>query len=95
MIGLYDGIGKALILSLFFTIFIPIMTVLYISQFSFFNRLNKIKKSIILIIIFFIMGIITFLIVRNFRVKSFDGLFLISITLIVVNVYLKWIKPKH
>lgn len=87
MIGL-DGIGVFLALSLFFIIFVPIITLILLSHLNLFDSFKKIIKIIISGIVFLLISILVLIIIRNFQFSCFKYLLIYSIALSLIVLLL-------
>lgn len=92
MTGINFGIGSLLAISLFYVFFVPIITIVLLNSFKFFNKYNESTKILIYTILFIFFFSVTFIIIRSFHSKSFKFLFFFIIISIILFVVQKKVK---
>jgi hypothetical protein len=80
MTGLYDGIGTAILLSLFLWVFVPFMSLLLLKELGLFRSFNKTELRIFLqVLIFIFLAVITLLVLRSAPYVAMDWVFLFGL----------------
>lgn len=89
MIGLYSGIGVALLLSFFTILISPLLTVLTLKECGLLNNLTYIQRFIIFAFIYLVLASGVLLIIRKFSYESIDWLLLFTIIIGLFYVFLR------
>ena len=87
MTGMDFGFDILIGLSLFFLVYIPFITIAFLSTINRFKINNELIRFLISIVLFSLFSFITLLIIRNFQTNSFKYLFLYLIILSVIVLF--------
>lgn len=94
MIGLFEGLGIALFISLFIIVVNPILTVMTINEAGLIDKLATVKKVVILAIIFLSLAAIILFIIRSFLYKSLSWLLLYTVIIGLFYIYYRLKRKK-
>jgi len=86
MIGIGQGLGYAIIISLLLLLYIPAITLYALKETVFYTTLNQPRRILVYLLSFILLGLLTFLILRSFPFVSIDWLILYAFTLTIIVI---------